>query len=109
MALDIGSRLGVFEVTGRLGEGGMGIVLRATDTSLDREVAIKVLPEAFASDPERLARFEREAKVLASLNHSNIAQIHGLEDSTDRLALVDYNVTALARGYGQVYQARRIT
>ena len=88
MALDIGSRLGVFEVTGRLGEGGMGIVLRATDTSLDRDVAIKVLPEAFANDPERLARFEREAKVLASLNHPNIAAIHGLERSGATPALI---------------------
>ena len=88
MALDIGSRLGVFEVTGRLGEGGMGVVYRATDTSLNRDVALKVLPDAFADDPERLARFEREAKVLASLNHPNIAQIHGLEQSGDTRALV---------------------
>ncbi len=88
MALDVGSRLGVFEVTGRLGEGGMGVVYRATDTTLDRDVALKVLPDAFADDPERLARFEREAKVLASLNHPNIAQIHGLEQSGDVRALV---------------------
>ena len=74
MALEVGSRLGVFEVTGRLGEGGMGVVYRATDTTLNRDVAVKVLPDAFATDPERLARFEREAKVLASLNHPNIAQ-----------------------------------
>ncbi len=80
MALNVGSRLGVFEVTGRLGEGGMGIVYRATDTTLDRDVALKVLPDAFATDPERLARFEREAKVLASLNHPNIAAIYGLEE-----------------------------
>ena len=88
MALDVGSRLGVFEVTGRLGEGGMGVVYRATDTSLNRDVALKVLPDAFAEDPERLARFEREAKVLASLNHPNIAQIHGLEQSGDVRALI---------------------
>ena len=88
MALEVGSRLGVFEVTGRLGEGGMGVVYRATDTTLDRDVALKVLPDAFANDPERLARFEREAKVLASLNHPNIAQIHGLEQSGDTRALV---------------------
>ncbi len=88
MALDVGSRLGVFEVTGRLGEGGMGVVYRATDTTLNRDVALKVLPDAFASDPERLARFEREAKVLASLNHPNIAAIHGLEQSGDTRALV---------------------
>ncbi len=88
MALEVGSRLGVFEVIGRLGEGGMGVVYRATDTSLNRDVALKVLPDAFATDPERLARFEREAKVLASLNHPNIAQIHGLEQSGDTRALV---------------------
>ena len=88
MALEVGSRLGVFEVTGRLGEGGMGVVYRATDTTLNRDVALKVLPDAFANDPERLARFEREAKVLASLNHPNIAQIHGLEQSGDVRALV---------------------
>lgn len=68
MALSPGTRLGVFEVTARIGEGGMGAVYRATDTSLGRQVAIKVLPDAFAQDAERLARFEREAKTLASLN-----------------------------------------
>ncbi|MDP6580614.1 MAG: protein kinase [Vicinamibacterales bacterium] len=88
MALEVGSRLGVFEVTGRLGEGGMGVVYRATDTSLNRDVALKVLPDAFAEDSERLARFQREAQVLASLNHPNIAQIHGLEQSGDTRALV---------------------
>ena len=90
MALDVGSRLGVFEVTGRLGEGGMGVVYRATDTSLNRDVALKVLPDAFANDPERLARFEREAKVLASLNHPNIAAIYGFEkaESGDTRALI---------------------
>ena len=88
MALDVGSRLGVFEVTGRLGEGGMGVVYRATDTTLDRDVALKVLPDAFVNDAERLARFQREAKVLASLNHPNIAAIHGLEQSGDVRALV---------------------
>ncbi len=66
----------------------MGVVYRATDTTLQRDVALKVLPDAFATDPERLARFEREAKVLASLNHPNIAQIHGLEQSGDTRALV---------------------
>ena len=88
MALDVGSRLGLFEVTGRLGEGGMGVVYRATDTTLHRDVALKVLPDAFAQDAERLARFQREAQVLASLNHPNIAQIHGLEQSGDTRALV---------------------
>ena len=66
----------------------MGVVYRGRDTRLDRDVALKVLPDLFAHDPERLARFEREAKVLASLNHPNIAQIHGLEDSTGVPALV---------------------
>ena len=76
----IGQRLGSYEITAKLGEGGMGAVYRATDTKLDREVAIKILPDAWARDPDRLARFEREAKVLASLNHPNIAQIHGIEE-----------------------------
>jgi len=79
LALTPGSRLGVYEVTAPIGEGGMGQVWRATDTTLGRQVAIKILPDAFASDPERLARFEREAKTLASLNHPNIAQIYGFE------------------------------
>jgi serine/threonine protein kinase len=75
-----GTRLGVFELTGLIGRGGMGEVYRARDTKLDRDVAVKVLPEVFASDPERLARFMREAKTLASLNHPNIAAIYGLEE-----------------------------
>ena len=77
----IGSRLGPYEVLAKLGEGGMGEVYRATDTHLKRQVAIKVLPAAVANDPDRLARFQREAEVLASLNHPNIAQIYGLEKS----------------------------
>jgi len=84
----IGSRLGPYEITGKLGEGGMGEVFRARDTALEREVAIKVLPEALTRDAERVTRFEREAKVLASLNHPNIAQIYGLETSDERKALV---------------------
>jgi Tol biopolymer transport system component len=79
VALSIGSRIGPFEITGALGVGGMGEVYRAVDANLGRSVAVKVLPDAFALDPERLARFEREAKTLASLNHSNIAQVFGLE------------------------------
>jgi serine/threonine-protein kinase len=79
MALAPGTRLGPYEIGARIGVGGMGEVYRAKDTNLGRDVAIKVLPEAFAQDPERLARFEREAKTLASLNHPNIAIIHGLE------------------------------
>ena len=88
MSLGVGARLGHYAVTAKLGQGGMGEVWRATDTQLDRDVALKVLPEAFTSDPDRLARFEREAKVLASLNHPNIAQIHGIEEADDTRALV---------------------
>ena len=81
MALTAGTRIGVYEVTGVLGAGGMGQVYRATDTNLGRQVAIKVLLDTFAHDPERLARFEREAKTLAALNHPNIAQIYGVVDA----------------------------
>ncbi len=80
MPLSPGARIGAFEIESTLGAGGMGEVYRARDTRLDRVVAIKALPEAFARDPERLARFEREARVLASLAHPHIAGIHGLED-----------------------------
>jgi serine/threonine-protein kinase len=79
MPLTTGARVGPYEVTGALGAGGMGEVYRARDTSLGRDVAIKVLPASVAADPERLARFEREAKLLASLSHTNIAQVYGLE------------------------------
>ena len=72
MALQVGSRLGPYSVTALIGEGEMGQVYRARDTTLDRDVALKVLPDAFASDPERLARFQREAQVLVSLNHPNV-------------------------------------
>src|SRR5262252_4361178 len=81
MALDIGTRVGSYEVIGVLGAGGMGEVYRARDSRLGRDVAIKLLPEAFATDPDRLPRFEREAKVLASLNHPNIAALYGMEES----------------------------
>jgi serine/threonine-protein kinase len=84
----IGETLSNFQITAKLGEGGMGEVYRATDTRLGREVAIKVLPEAVADDPERLARFEREAKVLASLDHGNIAAIYGLEEAAGQRLLV---------------------
>ncbi len=84
----IGQRLGPYEITAKLGEGGMGEVYRATDSRLKREVAIKVLPPAFTEDKERLARFEREAQLLAQLNHPNIAQIYGLETSGTTHALV---------------------
>ncbi len=88
MTLATGSRLGPYEITARLGEGGMGEVWRATDSGLRREVAIKVLPAAFLADGERLARFEREAQILAQLHHPNIASVFGLEKSGGALALV---------------------
>ena len=88
MTLAPGTRLGACEVLALIGEGGMGEVYRARDHKLDRDVAIKVLPNTLAHDPERLARFEREAKTLAALNHPNIAHIHGFEDSTGTAALV---------------------
>ncbi len=81
MPISAGTRLGPYEILSALGAGGMGEVYRARDTKLDRDVAIKILPEAFAADTERIARFQREAKTLASLNHANIAHIHGLEES----------------------------
>ena len=81
VTLEPGLRLGSYEVTAKIGEGGMGEVYRARDTTLNRDVALKVLPDLFASDPDRLARFQREAQVLASLNHPNIAQIYGIEES----------------------------
>ncbi len=88
MSLTPGTRLGVYDVTAPIGEGGMGQVWRATDTTLARQVAIKILPDAFASDPERLARFEREARTLATLNHPHIAAIYGFEKSSGMHALV---------------------
>ena len=84
----IGTQLGPYQIVAKLGEGGMGQVFRARDTKLDRDVAIKILPEAFAHDADRLARFTREAKTLASLNHPNIAHIHGLAESGGVTALV---------------------
>ena len=82
MPLATGTKLGPYEIQSPLGAGGMGEVYRATDTKLRRDVALKVLPEAFARDAERMARFEREAQVLAALNHPQIASIYGLEDSS---------------------------
>ena len=84
----IGRKVGHYEVTAKIGEGGMGEVYRARDTRLDREVAIKVIPPEFAKDPERLARFRREARLLASLNHTHIATLHGLEESEGEVFLV---------------------
>jgi serine/threonine protein kinase len=88
MALASGTTLGVYEITAALGAGGLGEVYRARDTKLGRSVAIKVLPEAFQFDTDRLARFAREARMLASLNHPNIAALHGMEQSEERLFLV---------------------
>ena len=89
LSLTVGTRLGAYEVVALIGAGGMGEVYRARDTRLKREVAIKILPDAFANDPERLARFQREAEVLATLNHPNIAQIHGVEERALVLELVE--------------------
>ena len=111
MGLTTGTRLGVYEVVAPIGAGGMGEVYRARDTRLGRDVAVKILPEAFAMDPERLARFEREARTLAALNHPNIATIHGLEESAGVHALVmelvegDDLSTRLARGRLPVAEA----
>jgi Tol biopolymer transport system component len=88
MPLAVGTKLGPYEVTAPLGAGGMGEVYRARDPRLGRDVAIKLLPDAFATDPDRLARFEREAKLLASLQHANIAVLHGLEEANGRRFLV---------------------
>src|SRR6202166_3081085 len=91
MPLSAGTKLGPYEILAPIGKGGMGEVYRARDTRLKRDVALKVLPEAFARDPDRMARFQREAEVLASLNHSNIAQIYGVEDRALVMELVEGN------------------
>jgi serine/threonine-protein kinase len=88
MALQPGSRFGAYEILSPLGAGGMGEVYRATDTRLKRDVAIKVLPDLFADDPARLARFQREAELLASLNHPNIAAVYGLEKADGLTGIV---------------------
>ncbi|HEY6506768.1 MAG TPA: serine/threonine-protein kinase, partial [Vicinamibacterales bacterium] len=88
MSLVPGTRVGPYQITAQIGEGGMGQVYRATDTKLKRQVAIKTLPPLVAADVNRLARFQREAELLASLNHPNIAAIHGLEDADGTQALV---------------------
>ena len=88
MALEIGSTLGHYEILSSLGAGGMGEVYRAKDTKLGREVAIKLLLEEVSADPERLERFQREARVLASLNHPHIGAIYGIEEGDDTKALV---------------------
>src|SRR5271170_223927 len=88
MPLSVGDRLGPYEILASIGAGGMGEVYRALDTKLKREVALKVLPDSFARDPERMARFQREAEVLAALNHPNIAQIYGVEERALVMELV---------------------
>src|SRR5216684_6019813 len=88
MSLSSGTRLGPYDIVAPLGAGGMGEVYRATDTRLKRQVAVKILPPSVAADPDRLARFQREAEVLASLNHPHIAAIYGLEDTDGMKALV---------------------
>src|SRR6202034_250110 len=94
MTLTPGTKLGPYRILSLLGAGGMGEVYRARDTKLGRDVAIKVLPSAFVNDPEYLARFQREARMLAALNHPDIATIHGLEQSGD----VHYLVMELVPG-----------
>ena len=89
MALTAGTRLGPYEILAPLGAGGLGEVYRAKDTKLKREVALKVLPDYFAGDTERMARFQREAEVLAALNHPNIAAIYGVEDRALVMELVE--------------------
>jgi serine/threonine-protein kinase len=107
MALAAGSRLGSFEIVAALGAGGMGEVYRARDRKLQRDVALKILPDLFAGDPDRLARFEREARTLASLNHANIAAVYGIEDRAIVMELVEgEDLSAiLARGAVPVPEA----
>src|SRR5262245_23505658 len=106
MSLQIGQQFGSFEITASLGKGGMGEVYQARDTRLDRDVAIKTLPEQLAADPDRLARLEREAKLLASLNHPNIGAIYGLEKFDSRhfliLELVEGETLADHLGRGSI-------
>jgi len=101
-------RLGPYEVAAPLGAGGMGEVYRARDTSLNRDVAIKVLPAVFANDPDRVARFKREAQLLAALNHPHIGGIYGLEESNRVWALVLELVGARRSCRGSFVEVRRI-
>src|SRR5215472_7586226 len=104
---DLPKRWGVYDIVALIGSGGMGEVYRARDSRLNRDVAIKVLPADVAADHDRLARFEREAQVLAALNHPNIAQIHGVADSSGTRALVMELVEALpiAKQIGEALEA----
>ena len=105
MRLSPGTRLGHFDMTALLGEGGMGQVWQATDTQLNRQVALKILPDAFAADPDRLARFKREAQTLASLNHPNIAAIYGIEEAPATSAHSTDGDAAWSQGSGQAIKA----
>src|SRR5262245_62005493 len=110
----IGERIGSYTIVERLGEGGMGVVYRATDSRLHRDVALKFIPEAMSKDPQIMGRFEREAQVLASLNHPNIASIYGFEESGGQRALVmelapgDELATRIQRGRIPLEEALRI-
>ena len=95
MALQPGTRIGPYEVTGQLGAGGMGLVMRARDTKLQRDIALKILRDHLAGDPDRHARLEREAQVLASLNHPHIAQVYGLEQADPSTGSGQAGITAL--------------
>ena len=89
MPLSVGTRIGSYEILASVGAGGMGEVYRVRDANLKRDVALKVFPEAFARDPGRMMRFQREAEVLASLNHPNIATVHGVEEHALVMELVE--------------------
>ena len=89
MSLNAGDKLGLYEIDALIGKGGMGEVYRARDTKLKRDVALKVLPETFARESGRMARFQREAELLASLNHPNIAALYGVEDRALLMELVE--------------------
>jgi eukaryotic-like serine/threonine-protein kinase len=107
MPLEPGSRLGAYEIKSALGAGGMGEVYCAHDTKLNRDVAIKVLPDLFAADPDRLGRFGREAQLLASLNHPHIAQIYGFEDSPSSVSVEVVRPTATDTDHTPHRAARR--
>ena len=110
----IGQRIGSYTIVEKLGEGGMGVVYRATDSRLHRDVALKFIPDALAKDPQTMGRFEREAQVLASLNHPNIASIYGLEENGGQRALVmelatgEELATRIQRGRIPLEEALRI-
>ncbi len=105
MSLSPGTWLDPYAVVAKIGEGGMGEVWRAHDTQLNRDVALKILPDAFATDPDRLARFEREAQLLASLNHPNIAAIYGIEEAPSTSAPATDRDAQRSQGSGQAVKA----